>query len=182
MKAPWNRVVRIPDDDTNNAPMAGGISPRTRTLSRLSEKPDGGNSLDVVRTEINPQKEDIKMSLSRSLFVVAFACAVPLGAQAHTGGGDFVPTRLMAMPADDLVVTPSENSIEAEAPVEMARRGRGRGRGRGGDRDRNDDQDRARDRDDDRGGSGSGRSKPRVPGGSGCDDAHDVAEHPECRG
>jgi hypothetical protein len=25
------------------------------------------------------------------------------------------------------------------------------------------------------------RSRPRVPGGSGCDDAHDIAEHPECR-
>ena len=31
------------------------------------------------------------------------------------------------------------------------------------------------------GGSGSGRDKPRVPGGSGCDDPGDVAEHPECR-
>lgn len=26
------------------------------------------------------------------------------------------------------------------------------------------------------------RRKKRVPGGSGCDDAHDKAEHPECRG
>jgi hypothetical protein len=26
------------------------------------------------------------------------------------------------------------------------------------------------------------RRKPRVPGGSGCDDPGDVAEHPECRG
>jgi hypothetical protein len=25
------------------------------------------------------------------------------------------------------------------------------------------------------------RSKKRVPGGSGCDSAHDRAEHPECR-
>ena len=25
------------------------------------------------------------------------------------------------------------------------------------------------------------RSKPRIPGGSGCDDAGDAAEHPECR-
>lgn len=25
------------------------------------------------------------------------------------------------------------------------------------------------------------RRKKRVKGGSGCDDAHDVAEHPECR-
>jgi hypothetical protein len=28
--------------------------------------------------------------------------------------------------------------------------------------------------------SGSGRRKPRIPGGSGCDDPGDVAEHPEC--
>lgn len=26
------------------------------------------------------------------------------------------------------------------------------------------------------------RRKKRIPGGSGCDDAHDRAEHPECRG
>ena len=25
------------------------------------------------------------------------------------------------------------------------------------------------------------RSKPRVPGGSGCDDPRDIIEHPECR-
>lgn len=27
-----------------------------------------------------------------------------------------------------------------------------------------------------------GRSKPRVPGGSGCDDPGDILEHPECAG
>ena len=27
----------------------------------------------------------------------------------------------------------------------------------------------------------SKRRKPRVKGGSGCDSAHDIAEHPECR-
>jgi hypothetical protein len=26
------------------------------------------------------------------------------------------------------------------------------------------------------------RRKPRVPGGSGCDDPWDIIEHPECRG
>lgn len=25
------------------------------------------------------------------------------------------------------------------------------------------------------------KRRPRVPGGSGCDSAHDIAEHPECR-
>lgn len=58
------------------------------------------------------------------------------------------------------------------------------GRGRGGD-DRQDDDSRSRgsrggSSDDDA--SGSGRSKPRVPGGSGCDDAGDIAEHASCRG
>jgi hypothetical protein len=60
--------------------------------------------------------------------------------------------------------------------------------GRGGDDDRGD-----HDRDDDHGGhhdgdddgpdhkSGSGRDKSRVPGGSGCDDSGDVAEHAECQ-
>ncbi|RYG92261.1 hypothetical protein EU803_07435 [Loktanella sp. IMCC34160] len=41
--------------------------------------------------------------------------------------------------------------------------GRGRGRGRGGDDD-----------------SSSGRDRPRIPGGSGCDDPEDMLEHPEC--
>ena len=27
-----------------------------------------------------------------------------------------------------------------------------------------------------------GRSKPRIPGGSGCDDPGDIREHPECAG
>lgn len=51
----------------------------------------------------------------------------------------------------------------------MGKRGRGRGRGRGGDDDRSDDR------------SNSGRDKPRIPGGSGCDDPGDILEHPECR-
>lgn len=31
-----------------------------------------------------------------------------------------------------------------------------------------------------RGRGRGGRSKPRVPGGSGCDDPRDLIEHPEC--
>lgn len=60
-----------------------------------------------------------------------------------------------------------------------------RGRGRGGD-DRGGDRrgGKARSTDDNSRGteSGSGRKKPRVPGGSGCDDAGDIAEHAGCRG
>lgn len=45
----------------------------------------------------------------------------------------------------------------------------------GGDHDSNDDSD-------DSDGDDSGRDKPRIPGGSGCDDAGDIAEHAECQG
>lgn len=58
-----------------------------------------------------------------------------------------------------------------------------RGRGRGGDRDRGDRDDSRSDRDDRRDDrSSGGRSRPRVPGGSGCDDPGDILEHPECSG
>jgi hypothetical protein len=51
------------------------------------------------------------------------------------------------------------------------------GSGHGGDDDSSSD-----DSDDDGDDSNSGRRKPRIPGGSGCDDAQDVVEHAECRG
>jgi hypothetical protein len=41
------------------------------------------------------------------------------------------------------------------------------------------DHSKGHDSDDDNG--GSSRSKPRTPGGSGCDSARDKIEHPECR-
>lgn len=67
--------------------------------------------------------------------------------------------------------------IEDDGSFETAKRGRGRGRG--GDRDRGGDDDRGgRDRNDD---GPSGRDRPRIPGGSGCDDPGDVIEHAECR-
>jgi hypothetical protein len=50
-----------------------------------------------------------------------------------------------------------------------------KGRGKNGDGAEDDDRP-----DDDT--SGSGRDKPRIPGGSGCDDPGDVAEHAECSG
>ena len=52
--------------------------------------------------------------------------------------------------------TPADLVLQEGAPVEFARRGRGRG--------------------------GKGGRRPRVPGGSGCDDPGDIIEHPECRG
>lgn len=51
-----------------------------------------------------------------------------------------------------------------------ARRGRG-----------SDDAKGPRERKGKKGKSGSGRDKPRIPGGSGCDDPGDLVEHPECR-
>lgn len=86
--------------------------------------------------------------------------------------------------------------IAAEDLTQLAKRGRGRG----GDDNRNDDRndDRGGDRDHDRNddsrpgraddhpnrndNSPSGRDRPRIPGGSGCDDPGDILEHPECRG
>jgi hypothetical protein len=44
--------------------------------------------------------------------------------------------------------------------------------------DANDDKGGANNTKDDN----SGGRRPRVPGGSGCDNAHDVAEHASCRG
>jgi hypothetical protein len=56
------------------------------------------------------------------------------------------------------------------ADDEIERRGRGRGRGgRGGETV------------DTGGGSGGHGGRPRIPGGSGCDDPEDLIEHPECR-
>lgn len=57
-------------------------------------------------------------------------------------------------------------------------------RGRGGDDDRRErrgDRDRS-DRNDSRDDRSGGRSRPRVPGGSGCDSPGDMAEHAECGG
>lgn len=71
------------------------------------------------------------------------------------------------------------------APLQMARRGADDGPGDdndgrgGGSDDSSDDSSSDDDSSDD---DGSGRKKPRIPGGSGCDDAGDVLEHAECQG
>lgn len=65
------------------------------------------------------------------------------------------------------------------------------GSGGGDDNDDSGSDDSGSDDNSSSGGSGddssddgdsSGRDKPRIPGGSGCDDAGDIAEHPECGG
>ena len=104
--------------------------------------------------------------------------------------GFAAPTMSMAATDTAYAVTLIEKgttTIVSDASDEFAKRGRGRGRG-GDDkkRDRSSNDDRRSDdsrsrpsRNDD---SGSGRSRPRIPGGSGCDDPGDVQEHAECRG
>ena len=106
--------------------------------------------------------------------VIAAAGFLAPGMALAEGADGFQP----AKPA-----TQTATFIESDDKM-LGKRGRGRGRGRGGDDDRGRDRDdddhrgRDRDRDDDR---SSGRSRPRIPGGSGCDDPGDVAEHAECR-
>ena len=51
------------------------------------------------------------------------------------------------------------------------------GGGSGGGGNSSDDDDGSDDRSDDDGHGG----RPRIPGGSGCDDPGDIIEHPECR-
>ena len=74
-----------------------------------------------------------------------------------------------------------------EAVIILARRGSDDGDDHdsdddhGGDRDRGSDDSSARSSDDNGTVKASGRKKPRVKGGSGCDDAGDIAEHADCR-
>jgi hypothetical protein len=86
----------------------------------------------------------------------------------------------------------ASNTGTGEAVIILARRGRGGddgpgddngGRGRGGDDAPGDDRggSDAGSSDDNGSVKTSGRKKPRVKGGSGCDDAGDIAEHAACR-
>ncbi len=80
------------------------------------------------------------------------------------------------LPGIDLSVS-SEVATDDGGTFDVARRGRGRG----GDDDRSRGRHRSTDDQKKGGKSGSGRSKPRIPGGSGCDDPGDIREHAECR-
>ena len=87
-----------------------------------------------------------------------------------------------------------KNTTVDASTFQLADRGRGRGgdgrgdrdrggdRGRGGDRDhgRGGDRDHDQGRDHDRDNNRDGGRRTRIPGGSGCDDAGDVAEHAGC--
>lgn len=71
------------------------------------------------------------------------------------------------------------STITVDGLMQLARRGADDGP----NHDANDDRGgRNRVNSNDDNGSGSGRKKPRVPGGSGCDSAHDIAEHASCSG
>lgn len=101
---------------------------------------------------------------------LSFALAVPM-APAFATAPAFSGARI------DITTTTATDSLLID--VKQGRSGTGK-RGRDRRRDRDDDH---RGRRDKRGGkhdSGSGRSRPRIPGGSGCDDPRDLLEHPEC--
>ena len=107
---------------------------------------------------------------------------------------------LAAMPAIDLSDDLSAQAVDDG--LQLARNGGddsggdNSGSGRGGHDDGDHDSGHDHDSGDDHNGnhhsssdddssdnnvSGSGRKKPRIPGGSGCDDAGDIAEHASCR-
>lgn len=67
-----------------------------------------------------------------------------------------------------------------EVTRESTERPRGNDNERPGDRQRRGGRLTADTTDDVLAASGSGRKKVRTPGGSGCDDAGDVIEHPDC--
>ena len=97
--------------------------------------------------------------LSAALAALALGAA-PIAASEHSAGSRIAGAQ--AFDGDFL------------GPDHFDRRGRGRGRGGDSHDDRRDDARDSRDRD------GHG-GRPRIPGGSGCDDPHDIVEHPECR-
>ncbi len=102
--------------------------------------------------------------------------AVSLPAQAAFGDMETVPSAALVTIGD--------------GGLQFASSGHGSGgdddSGHGSDDDSDDDGHHSGghysgdDDDDSNDDSGSGRSKKRVPGGSGCDSAHDVQEHAGC--
>jgi hypothetical protein len=76
-----------------------------------------------------------------------------------------------------------QTTIKADTStlIMEANKGRGRGGDKGG-KGRGRGGGKVNSTDDNSNDSGSGRRKPRVPGGSGCDSARDLAEHASCGG
>jgi len=99
--------------------------------------------------------------------------AVVVAAVGFAASGAYASTN--ALPE---LFTHSQDEANPLAGVQLAREAESRGRGRGRDDVKADDRRGKRKKNDDR--RGSGRKKERVPGGSGCDDLEDIAEHPAC--
>ncbi len=121
----------------------------------------------------------MKLPLHISVCALALtAFTTPGTAEAALGPAELPEPILQADPDGAFLIARGENSGSGSENSGRGSENSGRG---GGDRD-----DDNHDRDDDRGrededDSGSGRDKPRVPGGSGCDDPGDVEEHAECQ-
>lgn len=142
----------------------------------------------------------MRMGVATMKNTVFFAgCAIALAGQAHalaqTDGQPSAigfPEFLVSGEVAGWVVPAFEGAVEAPW-VQLARRGSDDAggddnSGHGGGDDDSDDDDSDDDDDDyddgdddsDEDGSSSGRDRPRVPGGSGCDDPGDAQEHAEC--
>jgi hypothetical protein len=142
----------------------------------------------VAQHEENTMKFILLSATALTLLAAPAQAAVPN--LDETGLHAFAPESLLQLASSDDNDSDDDNSGSGSDNS---------GHG-GGDDDRDDDRDddsNDNDDNDDNGGrrggassddsddnnavSGSGRSRARVPGGSGCDDAGDIAEHPECR-
>jgi hypothetical protein len=127
--------------------------------------------------------------LTTSIVVIALTASTSFASIGET---------LIVQPTDVIKIQTGEYATPFAPYVQQARRGGDDNSGSdrsghsGGGRDSRDDSDDddSNDNSDDNGSmddsndddtNPSGRKKPRVPGGSGCDDAGDIAEHPECR-
>lgn len=130
-------------------------------------------------------------------------CAIALAGQAHALAQTDGQPAAIGFP-EFLVsgevagwVAPAFEGTAAAPWLQLARRGSddaggddNSGHGGGDDDNDNDDSEDDDnsghgggdddDDDSDEDGSGSGRDRPRIPGGSGCDDAGDAQEHAEC--
>lgn len=127
------------------------------------------------------------------------SCAIALAGQAHAlAQTDNLPDAMgfaefQAVGEVAGWVAPTRDGVVAAPWMQLARRGAddagdddNSGRDGGDDDDNSghgsDDDGDDSDDNSDEDGSGSGRSRPRVPGGSGCDDPGDAQEHAECNG
>ena len=126
-------------------------------------------------------------TISSSILALAVAAfATPLLAAPLTGTSVNALTYSVAGPA---ILAGSKDAVPMFKGGDDDGDDDSSGHGGGDDDDHDDDHDGGHDNvddsnddsNDDSTESGSGRDKPRIPGGSGCDDLFDLIEHPECR-